>query len=1083
MMNFEIINTIKGRNVDDSLLVYDCKEIIADSIIAVIEVIAVSNTYCYIDDKSGQKIMNNIYFYINDMKNVNVTFFGKLIFNEEFNTLVFEIIEINRNMDQPLIDMIYSVEINSTDIEYDPKSLFIELESLIEVPDNDTNDNAGFRKSKDLYEILRPYEYYVDLKENLIRENFLLVETGNRRSRKVILLSNEDYEFYNFKNNGKYIWKGYINKVEHIVIDYNQNHEIFNNIFLKSHVFNMQTKIQEYDPLNTSFNKEHERLFKTISRWDMGNASLYSSNKFFNIDEIIKTGKLMKSAEQHDLITLFLTQPKESYSNAIENNDKLIELGNEISELYEKLFSYSWSSKLFSDFALKDLIWNIHKFVTDCKLLIDSNINKNITLKEGQIDNYNKLISYCEELINMDVPQIENISISIQNRANEKMLKIISLKEEELKELSLKRIDYRNLANGKPNKQELLAEIEKLYLEKLEERENYFNDLMNNKWNDFKNEVFDELDIKSETISKISEIAGFLKKTKLSKLTYIRESNFITNSNSGLIFDNDYLYIINMGEVIVNKVLRDVIDNAYNLGPRGKNIIKKITNKMPLNIYKDKINKKDMQFIPNTYGNLNESQKFAFRLSIDQTDQLSLIQGPPGTGKTEVIKNIIKFYRNKGIKTIITSQTNIAIKNVVDKLSISKNLEDSIFIPWLTMNKNEEHNLDNLKKTLNKNFFKVIRNVESDNELLHKWRIDSKELDRDNTLFDNFDLRIFSSAIAATTTTSLTNKDSKNYSFISNAGVLIIDEVTKSILPEILRYAMFVDKIILVGDYKQLNPILDISPEDFKFEIDMNEFNKLKDDIDTGIFFRLVQNAIKMNRVASLNVNYRSLPGVLDSYNVFYDTYGNSKTQALENRRSFDEFPSLYNFNKSKYFDLNHTTYFFDILDSKESRIGTSRINKNEISILIVALHDLANSLENSEEKSVAIIIPYAAQISYFERLIKQKNNRILFDKFNSLKWDTVDSFQGSESDIIFLSTVVTDTESRNFLQDYRRVNVSMSRAKDMLIIFGKGDVLRRIEVSGQGIKSDKYFLRILDDKVNKYLKVITIDTMEVQDE
>ena len=68
-----------------------------------------------------------------------------------------------------------------------------------------------------------------------------------------------------------------------------------------------------------------------------------------------------------------------------------------------------------------------------------------------------------------------------------------------------------------------------------------------------------------------------------------------------------------------------------------------------------------------TYG-LNDSQKKAFLMAIDGSP-VSLIKGPPGTGKTHVINAIVQYITKElGEKVIISSQTHIAIDNVLDKL-------------------------------------------------------------------------------------------------------------------------------------------------------------------------------------------------------------------------------------------------------------------------------------------------------------------------------------------------------------------------------------------------------------------------------
>lgn len=87
----------------------------------------------------------------------------------------------------------------------------------------------------------------------------------------------------------------------------------------------------------------------------------------------------------------------------------------------------------------------------------------------------------------------------------------------------------------------------------------------------------------------------------------------------------------------------------------------------------------------------------------------------------------------------------------------------------------------------------------------------------------------------------------------------------------------------------------------------------------------------------------------------------------------------------------------------------------------------------NINAKNIGIITFYSAQV---EVLKKELNKQLRHDKQRGLIVSTVDGFQGEERDITLISVVRT-SESIGFLNDQRRLNVAITRAKEARWVFG----------------------------------------------
>ena len=93
----------------------------------------------------------------------------------------------------------------------------------------------------------------------------------------------------------------------------------------------------------------------------------------------------------------------------------------------------------------------------------------------------------------------------------------------------------------------------------------------------------------------------------------------------------------------------------------------------------------------------------------------------------------------------------------------------------------------------------------------------------------------------------------------------------------------------------------------------------------------------------------------------------------------------------------------------------------------------------------IGVITPYEGQRAYIVQYM-QFNGGMSQKLYEQLEVGCVDAFQGREKDFIILSCVRSNEhQGIGFLNDARRLNVSLTRAKYGMIIIGNAKVLSRV--------------------------------------
>ncbi|GAA8485991.1 hypothetical protein KKKH46_03960 [Helicobacter pylori] len=133
--------------------------------------------------------------------------------------------------------------------------------------------------------------------------------------------------------------------------------------------------------------------------------------------------------------------------------------------------------------------------------------------------------------------------------------------------------------------------------------------------------------------------------------------------------------------------------------------------------------------------------------------------------------------------------------------------------------------------------------------------------------------------------------------------------------------------------------------------------------------------------------------------------------------------------NTSQFYDPKNIIRWINV-EGEHKLEKTSSYNKNQVQKIIELLEQINRVLNQRKiRKTIGIITPYNAQ----KRCLRSEVEKYGFKNFDELKIDTVDAFQGEETDIIIYSTVKT-CGNLSFLLDSKRLNVAISRAKENLI-------------------------------------------------
>ncbi len=239
--------------------------------------------------------------------------------------------------------------------------------------------------------------------------------------------------------------------------------------------------------------------------------------------------------------------------------------------------------------------------------------------------------------------------------------------------------------------------------------------------------------------------------------------------------------------------------------------------------------------------------------------------------------------------------------------------------------------------------------------------------------------------------------------------VVVIDEAGQGLEPAVWVPILKSEKVIMAGDPWQLPPTV-----------------KSRDASRTGLTTTLLDKVIQRHqRVSLLRVQYRMNRHIMEFSNQeFYG--GKLEAHPAVSDWHLAEDPVPVNF-----IDTAGCGY-----NEEAGEDGSSLTNSEEGALVL--RHLRATLGEGEWPYTVAIISPYRAQVEW----LRQEAAEWGLGE-SRLTINTIDSFQGQERDVVYISLVRSnDSGEIGFLSDYRRINVALTLARKKLVMAGDSATL-----------------------------------------
>ncbi len=419
---------------------------------------------------------------------------------------------------------------------------------------------------------------------------------------------------------------------------------------------------------------------------------------------------------------------------------------------------------------------------------------------------------------------------------------------------------------------------------------------------------------------------------------------------------------------------------------------------------------------------LNASQREAIAFSLSAQD-VAIIHGPPGTGKTTTLVELIRQAVRRGDQVLACAPSNLGVDNLLERLIGWGEKVVRLGHPVRVLPHLRERTLEALVRS-NRDLRQVKKLRSEANALFRRIHRSSRTgMDRDErralrdeakALLANAraaEADIVQSTLAEADIVCATNTG-LDASLLGTRrfGTVVIDEACQCTEPTCWIPLLRADRVILAGDHCQLPPTI-ISRAAVKegYNVSLQE------------------------RLVALHGPLVSRP-LLEQYRMHEHIMAYSSDVFYENR--LEAHPTvathlLRDLPNVREEELTTTPVLFidtsgACYDEEKEAGGDSYLNRDEAKLAIKKVRDLMAC--GVRPSNIAIITPYSAQVRFLREQLD----------IDGAEVGSIDGFQGREKEAVIISFVRSNKrQDIGFLNDIRRMNVALTRARRKLIVIG----------------------------------------------